>query len=276
MLCAGLCFACGGILCKLVPWSGFAINGVRNILAAVVTGIYLLARQHKIKLNLTVVIGALSYTIVTTLFILANKLTTAANAIILQYIAPVWIVVMMALFFHVKPKKLDLITIAVIFVGIICFFFDSLSFGGLAGDICAIVSGMFYASLFIINKMKDSDQLSSIFLGEIISGLLFGWTGFKETDFSPAVLIAIFLLGVVQIGIAYIFFAEGTVRTPPVTASLIGVVEPILNPVLVAIFWGEVLKPLSLIGGIIAITSIAVYSVLQNRQIESETGRKLT
>jgi drug/metabolite transporter (DMT)-like permease len=99
MLCASVCFATGGLFMKWIPWNPLAINGARNVIAAVVIGSYILATHHKLKFNPTVFVGALSMAGVTTAYAIANKLTTAGNTIILQYTAPVWIMVMVYLFF---------------------------------------------------------------------------------------------------------------------------------------------------------------------------------
>lgn len=263
MLAAAVCFSGGGVLCKLVPWSAFAINGVRSLVAAAVLGTYLLVRRHRVRVNRSVLIGAVCYAGVTTLFILANKLTTAANAIILQYTAPVWIILILALRYRRKPTRLEVGTVCVVLFGILCFFFDSLGGGGLAGDIVAILSGVCYAGMFLLNDMEGGDALSSLLLGQLGTGIVLAPLAARETDFSPTVLVAVFLLGAVQIGLAYICFCEGTTRTPPVAACLIAAVEPILNPILVAIVFGETLAPLSFLGALIVIGGIVFYQVRQ-------------
>ena len=90
MLAASLCFSTGGLLMKLIPWNPLAINGARNAIAACVIGLYILATHHKLKFNPTVLAGAISLAGVTTLYAIANKLTTAGNTIILQYTAPIF------------------------------------------------------------------------------------------------------------------------------------------------------------------------------------------
>ena len=97
MLIASILFSTGGILCKLIPWSPLAINGVRNLLGGLLIAAYLLATHHKLRFNFKILIGAICMCGVTTLFIVANKLTTAANAIVLQYSAPIWIIILSAL-----------------------------------------------------------------------------------------------------------------------------------------------------------------------------------
>ena len=119
MLAASLCFSTGGLLMKLIPWNPLAINGARNVIAAIVIGLYILATKHKLRFNPTVLVGAISMEGVTNLYSIANKLTTAGNTIILQYTAPIWIVILMYLIFGQKPSRSALISIMIVFVGIL-------------------------------------------------------------------------------------------------------------------------------------------------------------
>ena len=261
VIAASLCFSTGGLLMKLIPWNPLAINGVRNVVASIVIGIYILVTHHKLKFNLTVLIGAISMAGVTTLFSVANKLTTAGNTIILQYTAPIWIVILVFLIFGKRPDRTALISIAIVFVGILCFFFEGLTTGKWLGDLLALMSGVFYAGVFMLNSFESGDALSSVFLGQLACGIFLSPLALNETVFTAPVLLSVFLLGAVQVGIAYIFFTTGTKYTDPVTASIINALEPILNPVLVAIFYGEMLGKMSLIGAGIVLCGILYYNI---------------
>lgn len=268
MLGAALCFSTGGLLCKLIPWSALAINGARNLISSMLIGCYLLAIRHRLRFNRYVLFGAVCMFSVTTLFTMANKMTTAANAIVLQYTTPIWIILMMAVFFRTRPTRMEVVTIGVVLLGILCFFFDSLSAGDVAGDLVAVLSGLFYGGLFIMNSFEDGDTLSALFLGQLFSGVVLSPMVRLESDFSRSVLIAVLVLGLVQVGFAYILFNEGTKYTNPVTASLIAAVEPILNPILVAVFWGERVQPLSLVGAFIVVAAVLAYNIQKVRQPE--------
>ncbi|HAB94092.1 MAG TPA: EamA family transporter [Lachnospiraceae bacterium] len=261
MLCASLCFSTGGLLMKLIPWNPLAINGARNLIACLVIGGFLLATRHRLKFNATVLVGAISMAGVTTLFAIANKLTTAGNTIILQYTAPIWIVILCFLLLGQKPDRTALISILIVFAGILCFFFEGLSTGKWLGDLLALLSGIFYAGVFMLNSFEKGDALSSVFLGQLACGVVLSPLVLRETDFSAPVLLSVFLLGAVQVGLAYIFFTTGTKYTDPVTASIINALEPILNPVLVAVFYGEMLGPLSLVGAAIVLCGILFYNL---------------
>ena len=261
VLAASLCFSTGGLLMKLIPWNPLAINGVRNAIAAVVIGLYILAPHHKLKFNPTVLAGAISMAGVTTLYAIANKLTTAGNTIILQYTAPIWIVILMFLFFGQKPDKTSVISILIVFAGILCFFFEGLSTGKWLGDLLALLSGIFYAGVFMLNSFEKGDALSSVFFGQLACGIFLSPLVLRESVFTAPVLLSVFLLGAVQVGLAYIFFTTGTKYTDPVTASIINALEPILNPILVAVFYGEMLGRLSLVGAVIVLAGILYYNI---------------
>lgn len=266
MLIACILFSTGGILCKLIPWSPLAINGVRNLLGGSLIGIYLLATHHRLRFNFKIVIGAICMGGVTTLFIVANKLTTAANAIVLQYSAPIWLILLSALLLKEKPRAKDVITIVIVLIGIVFFFLDGIGSGTTWGNIAGVGAGLFYSGLFLLNSLPDADALSSLFIGQFGTGILLTPFVFRESDFSVVPVVTVICLGLFQVGLAYIFFNLGTKYTAPVTASIIAGIEPILNSVLVMIFWGEMLKPLALIGAVIVIAAILIYNIISARK----------
>ena len=262
---ASVFFSIGGLCVKLIPWSPLAINGARNLIGAAVIGVYLALTRHRLTVNRPVLIGALSTMGVTTLFTVANKLTTAANAIVLQFTAPVFVILFMAVFFRVRPKRADLITCAAVFFGVCLFFIDGLRTGSIPGDIAAILSGVCYAGVFMMNASPRADAVSSCFLGQLTAGIVFSPFCLRETDFSAPTLGVVLLLGVVQVGLAYILLSAGIRTTPPVTASLITGLEPILNPLWVALFYGERITGLAILGAVIVVSSILIYNVRISR-----------
>ena len=262
MLIACILFSTGGILCKLIPWSPLAINGVRNLLGGSLIGIYLIVTHHRLRFNFKIFIGAICMGGVTTLFIVANKLTTAANAIVLQYSAPIWLILFSSLVLKKKPLLKDIITILIVLVGIVFFFLDGIGRGTTWGNIAGLGAGVFYSGLFLLNSLPDADALSSLFIGQMGTGILLTPLVFRESDFSVVPVVTVICLGLFQVGLGYIFFNLGTKYTTPVTAAIIAGVEPILNSILVMIFWGEMLTPLSLVGAVIVIVAILAYNVI--------------
>lgn len=199
----------------------------------------------------------------TGLFCVANKLTTAANAIVLQFTAPIFVILLMWLLKNEKPKKLDVLACVVVFSGIICFFIDGLLLGNMLGNFMAVLSGVFYAGVFMMNSFEKSDAISSVFLGHALSAVTGIGFVFGETDFGIQPMVGIFLLGVFQMAIAYIFMSKGLQQVSAVTASLTTAIEPILNPLLVAFFWGEMISPLSFVGASIVVVGIIGYNLIK-------------
>ncbi len=258
---ASVCFSTGGLFIKLISWSPLAINGARNLIGAAVIGIYLLVIRHRIVFSRRVLIGALSMIGVTTFFAVANKLTTAANTIVLQFTAPVFVILFMAVVYRQKPGRADLLTCFLVLLGVVLFFVDGIQAGNLAGNMLAVLSGVCYAGVFMMNTGENADAISSCFLGQLTAGVLLTPLCFRETDFSLPVMAAVFALGVIQVGGAYILLSIGIRKTPPVTACLITGLEPIMNPLLVAAFYGEKVTALSVIGCVIVVLTILAYNV---------------
>ena len=256
-------YSIGGLCIKVIPWNGMSINGGRTAIALVVIGAYLLWTKHPLRLNRWVALGALSVFGTNALFSLANKLTTAANAIVLQFTVPIFVMLFSALFFRKKPQKLDLVACAVVLGGILFFFLDSLEMGGGLGNFLALLSGVSYAGVFLMNDMPDSDAISSVFWGDVLSAV----TGLPflahETEFTATAVFSLVILGAFQVGVAYVLLCIGLKTTPPVTASLISGIEPVLNPILVAIFYKEAIGAYAMVGAAIVIGGVVAYNVLK-------------
>ncbi len=260
-------FALGGLFFKLIPWDALAISSARSILAGLFILIILLAKKHRFVLNRQVLIAALSISATNTLYAMANKLTTAGNTIVLQFSMPVFVILIMLLVFHKKPTKLEVTTCLLVLAGIICFFVDSLSAGNMLGNLLALISGMTYACFFVFNSRSESEPFTAIVISYAISAVI-GLPCLLKTDIggsTAGTLLAVLALGLIQQGVAQFCFAKGIKQTPPITASLISGIEPILNPVLVAVFYHEMLTPLSLVGAAIVLISILTYNTITSK-----------
>lgn len=259
-------YSIGGLCMKFIPWNGISINGGRNIIALVVIGAYLLLTKHPLRFNRSIALGAVCVSGTNILFCIANKMTTSANAIVLQFTAPIFVLLLSVLIWKKKPKKPDLITCAVVLIGVICFFLDALEMGGMLGNILALISGLTYAGVFLLNEIPGGDPICSVFWGDVLSvavGLPFL---LQETAFPTSAIISLVILGAFQVGLAYILICIGLKTTPPVTASLISGIEPVLNPILVAAFYGETIGPMALVGAVIVIGSVVIYNAIEAKQ----------
>ena len=273
VLVAAALFSMGGLCIKMVPWSPLAINGARSLISVMVLAVYLKMIKHKIVVNKAVLFGAVCMTGTTTLYCAANKLTTAANAIVLQFTAPIFVILLMWFIKKEKPRRLDVTACLVVVAGILCFFIDGLLVGNMPGNFIAVLSGVCYAGVFMMNSFETSDALSSVFLGHGLSALTGIGFVFGETDFSGQSITGILLLGIFQMAIAYIFMSKGLEQVSAITASLTTAIEPILNPILVAIFWGEVISPVSLLGAAIVVIGVIGYNLIKIKLVPGEGKR---
>ena len=264
--CAAVLYSLGGLCIKVIPWNGLSINGARNLVALLVVGGYLVLSRHRLKLNRWVLLGAVSVCGTNALYAVANKLTTAANVIVLQFTASVFVIVLGILFWHRRPTRLDVVTCGAVVLGVVCFFIDSLEMGGLLGNIIALISGLSYAGVFLLNDLPDSDPISSVFFGDVCSALIGFPFLLQETVFSPTAIVSVVILGAFQVGLAYVLLTIGLRTTPAVTAALVSGIEPVLNPVLVAIFYRESVGTLSIVGAVIVVVSVLIYNALRAGQ----------
>lgn len=258
---SAVCFATGGLLIKLNTWSSMSINGMRSFFAFFIFLLYMKLTKHQFKINWKVLLGVVANSMMGITFIMANKMTTAANAIVLQFTLPIYIMLLAWIFLKKKPDKVSVISGMISLVGIMFFFFESLSLGGMAGNVLALTSGFFYAIVFLIKQIPDSDFESSAIISFVLNFVIGIPFILQETDWGIMNLSTGVLQGVVQIGLAYIFLNMALDKVPPVGASLISMIEPILNPILVAIFYGEKIGKISLVGAIIVLASALFYNL---------------
>ena len=263
MIGSAILFAMGGLLIKLNTMPAVSINGLRCLCAFMVLGIYIRLKHHRFVVNLGTFICTVANFGMSLTFVMANKLTSAANAIVLQFTMPIYIILIMWLIFHKRPDRNSVIACTVSFIGVIFFFFDSLTPSGLLGIFLALFSGMLYAIVFVSKSIKGCDFESAIMISFVISFVVSLPTVVKEPNFTTVNILTVIALGVFQQAGAYIMLSRGLKSVPPVAASLISMVEPILNPVLVAVFYGEMIGMLSLVGAVIVIASATVYNVLE-------------
>ena len=274
ILAASLLFSLGGVLIKLIPWSPLSINSARCFLAAIVIGVYMIVRKHRLRFHRQVWLGAFCMACTVTLFTAATKLTTAANAIVLQYTAPIFVMLFLWAFFRRRPGRADLFACFFVLAGIVCCFAENLSTGRITGDIAAVLAGMAYAGVCMLNVSPKSDALSSILLGQLLAIPIGIPSLIQETNYEIQPVLCLLALGILQVGVAYLFFSEGLRSTPPVTVSIICGIEPVLNPLWVSLFYGEQLGGLAVIGAIIVFLSVFVYNISAQKKgsaISAET-----
>ena len=262
LLFAGVLWSLGGLLIKSIPWHPLAISGLRGGIAAIV--IYAFSKDRKIIITYEKLFAAFFYTLVVTLFVVANKLTTAGNAILLQYTAPVYVALFGYMFLGEKSTFIDWITIFILLGGLTLFFLDDLSFDGYLGNALAILSGMSFAALTIsLRKQKNHNPSDSILLGNILTLIIGLPLIISETSFNLHSIILILILGIIQLGVPYILYTTAIKHVTALDAIIFPVVEPILNPILVFFILGETLGPWAFLGGALVLGSVVLRGLLK-------------
>lgn len=277
MLLMALCavmWSMGGIFIKLISWNPLLIAGARSVIAAAVIGAYMLYKKIPVKICGYSIGAGIGLSASCTCFVIANKLTTAANAIVLQYTAPVFILLMTAVFFKQRLHKKEVFAVTGTMAGIILFFFDQLSPGNILGNILAILAGIFLALMFVMvgqGGNDDSIRMSGILLAHCLTaaaGLPLGIAG--TNAICGMEILYVVILGVFQLGIPYVLYAVASRDCPPLACSLIGMLEPLLNPVWVLIFAGETPGVFALAGAAIIIAVVTWWCVKGSREPQAE------
>ena len=274
LLCATL-WSTAGIFIKLLPWNGFAVAGLRSLIAGITMGVYMLLKKYRLMLNRRTFISGVLTACVYTCFVLANKLTTAANAIVLQFTSPVFIVIFSALFFQKKIRRADLAAVLFTLLGVALFFLDQLKPGYILGNCVAIIAGMFMAGMFVtVGEMQGEERFSAILTGQILTFLVgLPFIIVTKPELTAVTLSCILALGVFQLGISYILYVKASVYCPPLACCLLGAVEPLLNPVWVFLFDGERPGVFALIGSVIVIASVTLWCIFGKEKAAS-TGEE--
>ena len=275
LMCAAL-WSIAGIFIKLIPWNSLVISALRSFFAGLTVLVYIRLKGYKLVINRQTLIPGLLLGLVYIAFVAANKLTTAANAIVLQFTDPIFIVIFSALFFGQRFKKRDFIAVICTFIGIGMFFLDQLSEGYLLGNFVAIFAGACLGGMFIaMGKAETQERFSAMLVGQAVA-FIFGLPFIITTkpEFSALPVLYIIILGVLQLGIPYILYGRAAEHCPPLACSLLGALEPLLNPVWVLIFDGEKPGLFALIGGVIVIVSVTVWCIAGNKDSEGADARE--
>lgn len=270
LICAAL-WSIAGIFIKLLPWNGFAVAGMRSLIAGLTFGVYMLIKKLRFVVNKKTLVSGLLTACVYTCFTVSNKLTTAANAIVLQFTAPVFIVIFSALIYKTKIRRADLAVVALTLAGIALFFIDQLQPGYVLGNFVAIAAGMFMAGMFMtVGNLHGEERFSAIAIGQIITFLVgLPFIIITRPEFTLSASLSILALGVFQLGISYILYVKASAFCPPLACCLLSAVEPLLNPVWVFLFNGERPGVMALIGCVVVVVSITLWCIFGKEKSES-------
>ncbi len=268
MIACAMLWSIAGIFIKLLPWHGFAVAGVRSLIAGITIAVYMVIKRYRFHLNRRTIVAGCFAGFTYVCFATANKLTTAANAIVLQFTAPVFILIFSAILFKQRIRRGDLAVVVIVLGGIALFFFDQLGPSSVIGNCVAIASGMLMAGMYMsIGSIEQEERFSAAFIGQVVAFLV-GLPVIIATRpvMTPVTIASILTLGVFQLGISYILYVCASATCPALACSLLGAVEPLLNPVWVMIFDGEKPGAFALIGGMIVIVAVTAWCIWDGKQ----------
>ena len=264
LLLAALCWSLGGVLIKSIDWPPMAIAGGRSAIA--IPMILLCIGRPRFTFSRAQVGGALGYAGTVVLFVFATRMTTAANAIFLQYTAPVYVALIGRWYLGERASRIDWLVIAVALAGIALFFLDRLTIAGLWGNILALGSGLAFALVALfLRKEKAGSPIASIVLGNVIVAVAGAPFMFQAPSLGEDGLWRLLLLGTVQLGLPYVFYATAIKQVSALEATLIPLLEPVLNPLWVMLALGERPGPWAIIGGLLVLSAVLGRGVMMMR-----------
>jgi len=257
ILLAGLLWSLAGIFIKSLALPAVVIVFYRSLFASLFFLLFLRKRRGEASSHLFISVA--SYTAAISLFVFSNKLTTAANAIVLQYTAPLFVFLFIRLLFREPITKGNLVTLLLSMVGVAIIFTGSSGGQDLWGVSVAVLSGFLFA-IYMMNLrfLAGFDPLVLTFINNLVCSIaLLPLIVPHSTPFGGQ-LLALAVMGVVQLGVPYFLFSKGLERLALQEASLIVLIEPVLNPIWVAWGVGEVPSTPTLIGGSVILFSLVL------------------
>ncbi len=263
LLAAALLWSLGGVLIKSIDWAPMAIAGGRSAIA--IPLMLLFVGRPQFTFSKAQIGGAIGYALTVALFVIATRMTTAANAIFLQYTAPIYVALVGRWYLGERTLRIDWLVIAIALGGIALFFFDRLTVSGFRGNLIALASGMAFASVAIfLRKEKGGSPATAIILGNIIVALV-GLPFMLQSPLGPGGGWRLLLLGTLQLGFPYVLYATAIKHVTALEATLIPLLEPVLNPLWVMLTLGERPGPWAIVGATLVLGAVLARGALMIR-----------
>lgn len=256
MAVTALAWSTGGLAIKFVTLSPMALAAGRGAIAALVL-LALFRGRLDFRPTPARIGGALCYAGLLVTNVAATKLTTAANAILLAYTAPVYVALAAPFFLGEKTRRADWCFVAVTLGGMVLFFLDKLSPTGFWGNVIAVGTGLAYAGFTLCMRAgREASPVSTVIAGHLLTVLV----GLPFLLADPPVGVGDWLglayLGVVQQGLSLVLYVWCIVRLPAVTAICLMSLEPVCNPIWVAVGYGELPGPWAMVGGAVVVAAV--------------------
>lgn len=259
---AALLWSSGGIGIKAVTEGAISVAFYRSLFAAATLLLIFRRDVFRFRISPAFVAAVVSYAACLLSFVTATKWTTAANAIFLQYAGVVWVLLLSPLVLKEPMRRRDVVAITFALGGMTLFFVGQFEARGLAGNAMALLSSVFFATLILSLRRVPEASRAAVTWGNVLLALALAPLVMNDTLPGPRSVTALAFLGIVQIGFAYAAFVRGLHYVTATEASLIGMIEPVMNPVWVLIFLGEVPSPFA-IGGAAVVLGAVTWHTLQ-------------
>lgn len=262
-----------GIASKLVSVDPVVITGVTGSAAICVIRIFF--RNHRVRVNRQTVIAGLLMAGTQLTFYLANRYTTVTNTIVLQYTSPIFVLLLNMLLQHYRPKKKEIMILAVCFAGMLIFFCDQLDGGQMVGNCFALTSGILFAGSFYFNAKPENDAPSSTIIAYVFCSVC-GLTFMLGTGRYPVQKDMLILLGVgaVLTGFSGIAYAKGIALTSALTANMIALSEVFMAPVWAFLLFHEQMGRYSAVGMVLMLGAIVAKCITGNEDVGGENEVK--
>ena len=270
LLLTAAMWSTAGVIMKGMSWTGPQIGGIRSLIAALT--ILFFIKRPSFRFTKWRVLAIIAYAATVCSFAIANKLTSAANAILLQYTAPIYSALLGAWLLRERVRRRDVVSIFCILGGMVLFVLDGLQTGNYLGDAVALLSGAAFGSVSVFTKLeKDNDPAQCMFWGNLLS--FFAMLPFMgKVTFAPHNVIAILVLGIFQLGIPYVIYTRAVRYVSAVEVTIVTVSEAILNTLWVLLFLGIVPSIYSMVGGAILILTIVLREVYEAKTFPLEVS----
>lgn len=275
MLACALLWSANGLCIKLTPWNSMVLAGWRGFAGAITLFIAMKALKMKININARTILIGVCVCATGFLYIIANRLTTAANAIVLQYTSPVWLVVLSMIFFGRKYRGIDYAAVLLTVGGIALFFLDQLAPGGTLGNIIAIIDGCSLGGAYLLmGESEGGNRLSGTLAGLVmmaVVGIPFTFVYPPEVTAVSVVMVAV--MGIFMLGLPYALYSVAINYCPPLGCVLISSIEIVLNPVWVWLGTGEMPDTFAMIGSAVILITVTLWCALGGAQ-EKKISKK--
>lgn len=289
VLFAALLWSTGGLGVKSVDLAPLALAGVRSAFAVPVLAAALLieAARRGISIRQLFAMGrrplilgaAASYAVMVVTFVVACKLTTAANAILLQYTGPVYVALLSWPLLRERVRPIDLVATFACVAGMALLFAGKVSPTGRTGDLVAVVSSWGFAGVPLLMRLEDRRRgapseaivapLLAMVVGNLLACVACAPSMAAASTPSAAGWATLGYLGVFQIGIAYVLYGAAVNTLPALQSTLLATIEPVLNPLWVAIGRGETPSATAVLGGAIIVLGVTLQAAMRTRPVSS-------